>query len=376
MRILLISGSLPPLKCGVGDYTAHLAKALTRQGKTKVAVLTDVSATPKPCDFDFEVFPICRGWAPSDIARIALAARRWKPDVMHIQYPTQGYGHRYLPWLLPVFFRMAGIPVVQTWHGYDSRRMTPRLLPNSVLSGGLIVVRPEYIDNMQPLYRSLNRRKYTKFIPNASTIPPTQLLAEERSSIRSHFSLDDSRLLAFFGFAYPDRGTELLFQVADPGQHHLVFISDLSAADRYQSSILEQAKYPPWAGKVSVTGYLPADEVGRILAAADAIILPFKDGGGMWNTSIRAAISQGTFVLTTSREQHGYVSDENVYYARPNDVADMRNALAMYIGRRNEASRLGLHREWDLIAQAHLSVYHAVAPRAMESSLAGVLAQK
>jgi glycosyltransferase involved in cell wall biosynthesis len=188
--------------------------------------------------------------------------------------------------------------------------------------------------------------------------------------------LDDSRLLAFFGFAYPDRGTELLFQVADPGQHHLVFISDLSAADRYQASILEQAKYPPWAGKVSVTGYLPADEVGQILAAADAIILPFKDGGGMWNTSIRAAISQGTFVLTTSREQHGYVSDENVYYARPNDVADMRNALAMYIGRRNEASRLGLHREWDLIAQAHLSVYHAVAPRAMESSLAGVLAQK
>jgi glycosyltransferase involved in cell wall biosynthesis len=155
-----------------------------------------------------------------------------------------------------------------------------------------------------------------------------------------------------------------------------VFISDLSAADRYQASILQQAQYPPWAGKVSVTGYLPADEVGRILAAADALILPFKDGGGMWNTSIRAAISQGTFVLTTSREQHGYVSDENVYYARLNDIADMRNALSMYIGRRNEASRLGLHRDWDLIAQAHLSLYHAVAPAPMDNSLTGVVAQK
>ncbi len=376
MRILLISGSLPPMKCGVGDYTAHLAKALTRQGNTDIAVLTDVSATPKPSNFDFEVFPICHGWILSDIGRIALAVRRWKPDLMHIQYPTQGYGQRYLPWLLPVLFRMAGIPVVQTWHGYDSRRMTRRLLPNSVLSGGLIMVRPEYMDHMQPLYRWLNRRKHTKFIPNASTISPTQLSVEERSTVRSRFCPHNFRLLVFFGFAYPDRGTELLFQIADPGQHHLVFISDLNAADPYQASILEQAQWPPWAGKLSVTGYLPAEEVGRILAAADAVVLPFKDGGGMWNTSIRAAISQGTFLLTTSREQHGYVSDENAYYAHPCDIADMRNALSTYIGRRNEAARLELPRDWDSIAQAHLSLYHAVAPRAMADSLARVVAQK
>jgi len=364
------------MKCGVGDYTAHLATALSRLTNTDVAVLTDVSASPKPSDFEFEVFPVCRGWRMSDLTRIAAAVRRWRPDLIHIQYPTQGYGLRYLPWLLPVLFRIALVPVVQTWHGYDSRRMTRRLLPNSLLSGGLIVVRPEYLEMMNPLYRWLNRRKHARFIPNASTIPPTQLSEDERAAVRLRFCGPDRRLIVFFGFAYPDRGTELLFQVATAGQHNLVFISDLNPSDRYHKSILDQAESASWAGKVIVTGYLPAEEVGRILAAADAVLLPFRDGGGMWNTSIRAATSQGTFVLSTSREQHGYDSIDNAYYARPDDVADMRNALQKYIGTRNETTSIGLHRDWDSIAQAHMALYQTVASTRIQNSPAGAAVPK
>lgn len=360
MKILLISGSLPPMRCGVGDYTAHLADSLNRQIDTEVAVLTDVLASPIPHDFEFRVFPVCRGWRMTDVAPIVSKARQWKPDVMHIQYPTQGYGRRYLPWLLPSLFRIAGVPVVQTWHGYDSRRMGPRWIPNSALSGGLIYVRPEYMDVMSPLYRWLNRRKHLKFIPNAYTIPPTQLSDEEKSELRLNFSRVAQHLVVFFGFAYPDRGVELLFEVADPAQHHLVLISDLKSTDSYHRLILEIMHSELWAGKVTVTGYLPAEDVGRILAAADAILLPFRDGGGMWNTSIRAGIAQGTFVLTTARERHGYDSNENVYYARPDDVVDMREALRKFISRRNTAAILSVQSVWDSIADAHRSFYEAV----------------
>lgn len=376
MRVLLISGSLPPMKCGVGDYTAHLAKALSRRRDTTVGVLTDVSATPLPADFEFEVFPVSRGWRMSDLTRIGLTARRWKPDMVHIQYPTQGYGQRYLPWLLPSLFRIAAVPVVQTWHGYDSRRITRRLIPNSVLSGGLIVVRPEYIDMMAPLYRWLNRRKHFKFIPNASTIPLTNLAEKEKSDLRLRFSHGNAKLVAFFGFAYPDRRVELLFQVADPALHHVVLVCDLDSTDAYHKSILDYANRGPWAGKVTATGYLPAEEVGRILAAADAVVLPFKDGGGMWNTSIRAGITQGTFVLTTARERHGYDSGDNVYYARPDDVDDMRSALQTFIGRRNETINQGLNCDWDSIAQEHASFYETVATVPVHKSSSGLLVQK
>ncbi|MGA9390861.1 MAG: glycosyltransferase, partial [Candidatus Sulfotelmatobacter sp.] len=143
MRILLISGSMPPMMCGVGDYTASLAKALGRRKDTSVAVLTDRAATPMPSDFGFEVFPIANGWRMGDAVRIAKLVRHWHPDVVHVQYPTQGYGSRYLPWLLPTLFRVMRMPIVQTWHEYHMETVKRNFL-NAVLSGGLIAVRPNY----------------------------------------------------------------------------------------------------------------------------------------------------------------------------------------------------------------------------------------
>src|SRR6266567_269494 len=326
MRILLVSGSLPPMRCGVGDYTGRLAKALDRLQDTSVAVLTDAAAKPVPSDPDFEVFPVVDGWRMRDVVRIAKVARRWRPDVIHIQYPTQGYGRALLPWLLPALFSVANVPTVQTWHEYHMETVRRNLL-NAVLSGGLIVVRPDYKVTMPNWYRWLIRRKHFSFIPNASAIPQMRLNATESLAIRSQFASPPVRLVAYFGFVYPPKRVELLFEIADPSEHHLVLIGDLNPKNHYHKSIQDRANQAPWVGKATVTGFLPAEDVGRILAACDAIVLPFQDGGGIWNTSIHAAVKQGTFVLTTSRDQHGYDASSNVYYARPNDVADMGSAL-------------------------------------------------
>jgi glycosyltransferase involved in cell wall biosynthesis len=347
------------MKCGVGDYTAHLAKALGRCKNTSVAVLTDAAAMPLSPDLNFEVFPIARGWKMSDVVPIAIAASRWRPDIMHIQYPTQGYGSKYLPWLLPTLFRLVNVPVVQTWHGYDPR-MARRNMLNAALGGGLVAVRPEFKARMSPWYGWLNRRKHFQFIPNASTIPTVRLTEREKSDVRSYFCSSSTNLIVFFGFAYPERRVELLLQIADPGHHHLVLICDLNSADAYQEMILSSIDREPWAGRVSVTGFLPAEEVGRILAAADAVVLPFRNGGGMWNTSIRAAVKQGTFVLTTAREQHGYDSSENIYYARPDDVPDMRDGLQTFIGHRGTNDVEDLASEWEAIAYAHICLFNTV----------------
>jgi glycosyltransferase involved in cell wall biosynthesis len=359
MRILLISGSLPPMRCGVGDYTGRLAKALGRRKNTSVAVLTDASATPIPPDFDFEVFPIVEGWKMADVVRIAKVVRRWRPDLVHIQYPTQGYGCRYLPWLLPAFFSVANVPIVQTWHEYHMERVRRNLL-NALLGGGLIAVRPDYKATMPNWYRWLIRRKHFGFIPNASAIPQIRLSDAERLQMRSHFAPLPIRLVVYFGFAYPPKRVELLFEISDPSQHHLVLIGDLNSKHEYHKSILDRLNQSPWIGKATVTGFLPAEEVGRILATADAVVLPFQNGGGIWNTSIHAAVKQGTFVLTTARDQHGYDASRNVYYARPDDVADMRSALRTHIGDRTAEIDDDSASEWEAIADAHGALYASV----------------
>jgi glycosyltransferase involved in cell wall biosynthesis len=356
MRILLVSGSLPPMKCGVGDYTASLAKALGRRKDTSVAVLTDVAATPIPSDFDFEVFPITDGWRMADVIRITRAVHRWRPDLIHFQYPSQGYGRTYLPWLLPALFTVMKLPVVQTWHEYHMETCRRNLL-NALLSCGLIAVRPNYEAAMPNWYRWLNRRKRFGFIPNSSAIPRMRLSEKEKFSIRSQFASPPTRLVVYFGFAYPHKRLELLFEIADPVHDYLVLICDLNAEDEYHKAILDRIHQQPWRDRVRVTGFLPSEEVGRILSAADAVVLPFRDGGGMWNTSIHAAVTQGTFVLTTAGEKGGYHCASNVYYARPDDVAEMASALQIHISNKRPETGGDQVSEWEAIAEEHMAFY-------------------
>lgn len=346
------------MKCGVGDYTANLAKALGRCQDISVAVLTDVAATPVSGDFEFEVLPVAEGWRMADLVRIAMAVRRWNPDIIHIQYPTQGYGQRRLPWLLPTFFRLVNIPVVQTWHEHFDKVKTNIL--NAASGGCLIAVRPEYQAKMPAWYRWLTRRKRFEFIPNASAIPRVSLSDSERLAVKEHFASAPANLIVYFGFVFPFKRVDLLLDIADPGRDCLLLICDLNPEDECHREILDRMSHDPWAGKVTVTGFQPAEEVGRLLAAADAVVLPFRDGGGEWNTSIHAVVTQGTFLLTTSHEQRGYDPSGNVYFARPNDLADMRHALRTFIGKKLSVPDNNPASDWEAIAAAHKRLYESV----------------
>lgn len=358
MRILFTTGSFPPMRCGVGAYTACLAEALGKLRDTKIAILTDVQATARP-DLPFEVFPIVHGWKISDLSHIIKTVRRWKPDVVHVQYPTQGYGRSWIPWFLPIILFLLNVKIVQTWHEKFPMASWRNFL-SAIVPGGLIVVRPNYIASMPAWSRWLIRNKCFDFIPNASAIPKIKLSDAERSSLHKRFTSPENSLVVFFGFVYPHKNVEQLFEILDPARHHLILICDLDRRNPYHNKILCRMEQGEWAEKATVTGFLPAADVGRILAMADAVVLPFRDGGGRWNTSVHSALVQGTFVLTTSYEQHGYFPSENIYYAPPGDVADMRQALHLYLGRRNNETAMGQYVSWETIANMHKTFYQTL----------------
>jgi glycosyltransferase involved in cell wall biosynthesis len=363
MKVLLITGSFPPMKCGVGDYTACLARALAKIQNTRVAVLTSYCTDAGVSNDIFEVFPVVRGWGISDISGIVKTIKMWRPDVIHIQYPTQGYGRRLLPWLLPgICHYLLNIPVVQTWHeSFQSISLKHRLigLLIAVVPGGLIVVRPDYKAKLPQFFRWLIRHKRYEQIESASTIPVRRLTRHERDEVRAQYGNPGKLLIAFFGFIFPTKGIEQIFDIADPQTHHLVLIGHLDSSDAYHSQLLDYIKNGAWSTAVTVTGFLPASGVGRVLSAADAIVLPFVSGGGAWNTSILAAQAQGTFTLTTAYERHGYSDSINTYYACPGDITDMRTALGMYIGRKNNDAGVSAVNDWETVAKKHLGFYES-----------------
>jgi glycosyltransferase involved in cell wall biosynthesis len=362
MRVLLVAGALPPMKCGIGDYTEKLAEALSRQPGLSVAVLTNRAADPGSNRRSFETLALALAWRWDEAHSLLAAVRGWRPDVVHMQFPSQGYGRQRLPWVFLLGLHLNGFRSVQTWHEYVVQTLTmPEIknsllyLPNAVTPGALVVVRPQYAEHMAGWYRRLLAHKRLRLIPNAPAIPVVPLTETERLAVQLEFAPTGKSLVAYFGFALPAKGIEQLFEIADPAHHHLMLMCDLRADDPYQARLLAEAHSPRWKRQTLVTGFLPAAEVGRRLAAAEAVVLPFREGGGQWNTSLEGAAQQGTFVLTTSREQRGYDAARNLYFAQPEDVDEMRRALQTYCGHRVSAQTAD---RWGAIAAAHLGVYN------------------
>ena len=366
MRVLLVTGSFPPMTCGVGDYTACLADALAQQPGVEVAVLTGVEAASSGRHTSVEVFPVIRAWAPDELGTVRKVVRSWKPDVIHIQFPTQGYQGGTLPWMLPVAWLGRWTPIVQTWHEYFPE-FTPGFTWHGVrwaayalaLSrGDVVVVRPEYRRRMGRRWRLLTSHKRFELVPSAPAVPRVVLTAQERQEIRSRYEAGSRALLVFFGFFFEHKGIDDLLQIMDPQRHRLVLVGDVRTGDPYQAALVERVAREPFARAVTWTGFLPPVDAARILAAADAVVLPLRAGAGSWNTSVQAAILQGTFLLTTSRERHGYDPEQNVYHARPGDLADLRRGLEDHLGHRIEQSdHAGKLSTWADVARRHIEIY-------------------
>ena len=148
--------------------------------------------------------------------------------------------------------------------------------------------------------------------------------------------------------------------IGDPGRHHLLLIGELLPSDPYHRQLRALADSDRWRGKVTITGFVEPDRAARLLATSDAAVFPFSDGGGIWNSSLHAAMSQGTFAVVTSREREGYAADQNIYYAAPGAIDDMRAALVQYAGKRAVENPSARNNEWSEIARAHVDLYQSV----------------
>ena len=359
LRVLQICGSLTPMPCGIGDYTAHLAEALGKMEAVTTGVLTSRAASIV-AERPFEALPIIEDWRPSALPRILGAVQRWKPDLVHMQFPAQGYGHSYGPWLIPAALTLLRYPVVQTWHEYYPAGSGWRNILNALAPGGLIVVRPNYLEQMPSWYRRIVARKHFRLIPNAAALPAVSLTEKERLALREKLEVGDRSLVVYFGFVYPAKGTHAVFDIASAAHDRLVLVGQLDEDNPYHERIMRRIASDEWRGHALTTGFLPERDAAAILAAADAVVLPFTEGSGFWNTTVRASAKQGTFVLTTSSTSLGYDAAANIYSAAPGAVDEMRQALREYIGRRVDRPSDDGATEWRHIAEAHLQVYRQV----------------
>lgn len=356
LRVLIVSGSYPPMRCGVGDYAAHLIRALRTLNGISLHLLTSTQAG-KERGNDW-LHADVTAWNFRGLVPYRHLLSELQPDIVHIQYPTQGYSSWAGPAEIPAMTRrLAKARIVETWHEYPGPVTSASawaLMAMAAAADALIYVRPDYPNHVPALLSRLIGDIPHYFVPNGPSVPAVILSQGEREALRAELAPPDRRIVAYFGFAYRHKGVHDLFRIADPREDHIVVIGELREDDPYHMEIIRLAHAPEWHGRVTMHGFAAARDVARILAAADAAVFPFEDGGGVWNSSVHAATSQGTFTLFTSREKSGYATSENIYYAAPGAIDEMKSALRQFAGRRVVPSPRD---EWREIAQKHLAIY-------------------
>lgn len=352
MKILIVSGSMPPMNCGVGDYTFLLAKNLANLEGNQISVITK-SLAKEVNDHNFNVFPLIEKWNIRTLLLVRRHIKEWNPDIIHIQYPTSGYGRSMLPSFLPYILKSIA-PVVQTWHEYLSRKGYIRYLPNLLAGDLFIVVRDNYLSSLPKFYRKVLGSKIDK-ISVASAIPKYNPSISERVQIREKYiDSDSSILVTFFGFISEHKCIDKIIDLVDKENQTLVLIGSISEEKPFHRKILDKINKLKFKNSVQVTGYLESLEVAKILSVSDVSIFPFCDGVDECNTSFLAAKIQGGLVIATHKSKIGFHKSENVWYVKPGDYREIENILMnLPTFKKVENNKYS----WEEIAKKHQSSY-------------------
>jgi len=332
LKVALVTGLCPPGRCGVGDYTACLGNALKATGvETHVITSGD--------------------WNLLGALAVSKSLRLQKLDIVHIEYPTFGFGMKLGP---------QGLSLLQscviTIHEASQARIKGRLMLFP------FTVRPEHM-----IFTSCFERgfvtKWAPWIDRVSSVIPLGSNIVVTAQERPH-SLSE---ILYFGFIRPKKGLEQVLELGN-----LIRLAGLPLIVRIIGGVLpNHAAYFDQL-KVKATGLpiiwdcdLSEEQVAKKLAESSIAYLPYSDGASERRGTLKAALLGGLAVITT-RGPHTPRDLEGVvrFCRNPEEALAAARSLiespeeTSIMARR--AVEYGQRYTWERIAKLHLEVYESV----------------
>lgn len=365
IKLLMVVGSVPPEPCGVGDYAYRLSRTLASRG----CCVTLLSSGQRETIREGKGWAIraeMREWCGFRLSRFLRVLDEEKPDVVHLQYPSRGYGWRLLPNLLPLVLRLLrpGLPVVTTLHEYAG------LNPLRKASYLFFTVFSRAVTAPDSLVRKGIEGAFPWTRGKTCVIPVGSFLEPSRSKAPG---VAGSPILLFPGFLLRKKGpleaVEALSLLKDAfPRARLVFASDAASHRDVRDEVKARAAALDVADRMVFMDDLDASGMSALMKKADLVVLPFHDGASTRRTTLVSAIRLGCRVVTT--EGPGTLEEfkrGGVLLARakdPRSLAEVvRRGLTDRKARADMASKVGhLARlfDWERIADMHRAVYEGV----------------
>lgn len=368
----MITGSFPPLVCGVGDYTARLSRALARLGHS-ITVVTHAGAGREgegSAISEVELRPVMENWSLAATGMLLGELKRSRPDVISVQYPASGYRNRLLVNALPVFLRLTGsIPYALTLHEFRFSHPLRKLSTVFLVSmASRVVVADESERQALSRFYPESVIQRVDLIRIGSNIDVSNRLEPNGEDLGF---LGREAVVSFFGLITSKKDIESLFQafaqlVRSGHDLSLLMIGDVAFDSQRYLHLSRLADELRISDNVHWTGRCSSEEVSWYLQQSDICVLPYADGATLRRGSLIAALRHGLPIVTTWREATvpSLLRDqEGVCLVRVGDIEAMADAVSRLLDDsswraelRLQAAALGRRFDWHTIAERYQSL--------------------
>ncbi|MBN2754696.1 MAG: hypothetical protein JXR81_07500 [Candidatus Goldbacteria bacterium] len=357
MKVMFVSGSYPPVRCGVGDYVGFVSANLAKQG-IKAEILTSSYRGIKHSGRNPAVNPCIEKWGILNVKKALSEILRSGAGIVHFQYPTVEYKKNMLTNVLPAVLKLIkpGIKIVQTFHEplmgltFFGRA---RLLLNMFFSDALIFVEKENMTTSPWYVKAVLAGKTVRYIPVASNIPRQKADIRVITAIRKKFAVKNKkRIFLTFGFITPVKGYEILAENVDFNKYEWIHLGGYDKNDLYQNSFVNSVIKN--GIKINFTGYLSAVNTAKYLASSGMCLFPFKEGVTDRHGTYLAAANQGVYCVAFHASKKGYFEEENTFYAALGDINGFIDGMKRKVKKGNIKPKLP---QWADIAFSHKQLY-------------------
>ena len=363
MRLLYITGSMPPLKCGIGYYSSQFLRHLPK--RVKIQVLTT-----EGCDTESSLYGtvFTSSWRIFKLPSLMKTIRQFRPDIVNLQYPAKGYKRNLGINLLPYF--LIRYPLVVTLHELHGSGLLGRTrnLITTLPAKKIVVSNHKDFDALPYLWR-----RKAEIVPIGSNIEKSLPNKDFYSQILKDAGFSQKKAIGvFFGFAFPNKGLDLLFDAVKSADSQLLLLTNLDGANAYQNNLLKRyASLKNRGVKIYYPGFMDDIKVSQILRECDYFVLPqplpltAKSG-----TAIAAAIHGLTIVSTGDNDKtlnEPYVHNENSILLNPMNhqtltraLSELHNNTDILKELRSGAKKLSDYFDWQKIVEKHEDLWKRV----------------
>jgi glycosyltransferase involved in cell wall biosynthesis len=369
-RFVQISGSYPPMTCGIADYTFSLSQHLRARG-ADVEVWTKRNGQPRD-----GVRECVSAWDREGFKTLWQVLRREKPGLVHLQYEPGIYNKNPAISLLPLVTHRLGIPLVTTFHSLDGPSQWGKahrlaLVPLLLGSQDITVCSQRQFVALQHTRRLQGK---TTLIPIGSNVEVVAEMSAAENAVKT-------LRLIYFGFVWRGRNVETtiraLASIAENRSARLDVVGGVRDQD-YLSELRQLAEQLGVASQVHFSDDLPAAEISRALQMAHIALLPYSTGVSTGRGTLMAALAHHFPVVTYGASDN--LSDlfrpgDNMMIASQDDEGEFircAQALASETDTRARmaasAARLSEHFSWTSIAGQVLQLpsYQRLMPQTIQ----------